>query len=259
MIADLPPGSILILGALLIPLFRGRLRSAYVLLLPLLSMWHQIALFGMTGQNLQVSLFDYSLVLARVDKLSLVFGLVFHIVGLLAVIYSLHVKDGVQHVSGLIYAGAGIGAVYAGDLITLFCYWELTAISSVFLIWARRTPRAYRAGMRYLIIQVGSGVILLAGILFHVHETGSIAFGHLGLGSVGTNLIFLAFGIKCAFPLLHNWLQDAYPEATVAGTVFLSAFTTKLAIYTLARGFAGTEILIWIGVTMPGANTAGDR
>ena len=39
--------------------------------------------------------------------------------------------------------------------------------------------------------------------------------------------------------MLHNWLQDAYPEATVTGTVFLSAFTTKLAIYALARGFAG--------------------
>ena len=65
-----------------------------------------------------------------------------------------------------------------------------------------------------------------------------------------TLLIFLAFGIKCAFPLLHNWLQDAYPEATVTGTVLLSAFTTKVAVYALARGFAGTEILVPIGATM---------
>jgi multicomponent Na+:H+ antiporter subunit D len=141
--------------------------------------------------------------------------------------------------------------VYAGDLVTLFVFWELTAITSVFLIWARRTERAYRAGMRYLIIQVGSGVLLLAGALFHVVETGSIGFSTLGLdGNLGTTLIFLAFGIKCAFPLLHNWLQDAYPEATVGGTVWLSAFTTKLAVYALARGFPGAEILIWIGVTM---------
>jgi multicomponent Na+:H+ antiporter subunit D len=104
--------------------------------------------------------------------------------------------------------------------------------------------------MRYLVIQVGSGVLLLAGTVFHASATGSIVFSHLGLGSLGTNLIFLAFGIKCAFPLLHNWLQDAYPEATPTGTVFLSAFTTKLAVYALARGFAGTEVLIYIGVTM---------
>ena len=155
-----------------------------------------------------------------------------------------------QQVAGLIYAGAAIGAVFAGDLVTLFVIWELTAIASVFLIWARRSERSYRAGMRYLIIQVGSGVLLLAGAIVHFDATGSLAFGELGLGSLGTNLIFLAFGIKCAFPLLHNWLEDAYPEATVSGTVMLSAFTTKLAVYALARGFPGTEILIYIGVTM---------
>jgi multicomponent Na+:H+ antiporter subunit D len=60
----------------------------------------------------------------------------------------------------------------------------------------------------------------------------------------------LAFGIKCAFPLLHNWLQDSYPEATPTGTVFLSAFTTKLAVCALIRGFAGFEPLIWIGCAM---------
>jgi multicomponent Na+:H+ antiporter subunit D len=140
--------------------------------------------------------------------------------------------------------------VFAGDLVTLFVFWELTAITSVFLIWARRTERSYRAGMRYLVMQVGSGVILLAGLVIHQKATGSIAFDHIGIGTLGGNLIFLAFGIKCAFPFLHNWLQDAYPEATVTGTVFLSAFTTKLAVYALARGYAGTEMLIWIGATM---------
>jgi multicomponent Na+:H+ antiporter subunit D len=70
------------------------------------------------------------------------------------------------------------------------------------------------------------------------------------LGSIGTWLIFLSFGMKCAFPFLHNWLQDSYPAATVTGTVILSAFTTKLAVYALARGFAGTEILIYIGAIM---------
>jgi multicomponent Na+:H+ antiporter subunit D len=120
----------------------------------------------------------------------------------------------------------------------------------VFLIWARRTEGAYHTGMRYLIIQIASGVILLAGSAFLYRETGSIAFERMTLGSVGTWLIFLSFGIKCAFPLLHNWLQDSYPAATVTGTVILSAFTTKLAVYALARGFAGTEILIYIGAVM---------
>jgi multicomponent Na+:H+ antiporter subunit D len=109
---------------------------------------------------------------------------------------------------------------------------------------------AYNTGMRYLLIQIGSGVILIAGVALYFNETSSIAFENMSLGSLGTWLIFLSFAIKAAFPLLHNWLQDSYPAATVTGTVILSAFTTKLAIYALARGFAGTEILIYIGAVM---------
>jgi multicomponent Na+:H+ antiporter subunit D len=183
-----------------------------------------------------------------VDRLSRIFALVFCLAAFLGNLYAWHLRDTVQQVAALLYAGAAIGAVFAGDLITLFIYWEGTAISSVFLIWARGTQGAYHTGMRYLLIQVGSGVILLAGVILLYSETGSIAFQRMELGSLATWLIFLAFGIKCAFLLLHNWLQDAYPAATVTGTVILSAFTTKLAIYALARGFAGTEILIYIGV-----------
>ena len=159
-------------------------------------------------------------------------------------------RDTVQQVAALLYAGSAIGAVFAGDLITLFLYWEGTAVASVFLIWARRTEGAYHTGMRYLIIQVGSGVLLLAGAALFWRETGSLAFEAMTLGSLATWLIFAAFGIKCAFPLLHNWLQDSYPAATITGTVILSVFTTKLAVYALARGFAGTEMLIYIGVIM---------
>jgi multicomponent Na+:H+ antiporter subunit D len=110
--------------------------------------------------------------------------------------------------------------------------------------------------MRYLAIQVSSGLLLLAGALLHYNETGSLVFDYIGLegldgfANLGGLLIFLAFGIKCAFPFLHNWLTDAYPEATPTGTVFLSAFTTKVAVYALARGFPGTEILIYIGAVM---------
>jgi multicomponent Na+:H+ antiporter subunit D len=244
----LPPGALLILGALLLPVLRGRLRMAWTVALPLISLAHLLTL--PIGEHQQHSILDYVLVLARVDRLSLVFGYIFHIAAALMVIYALHERDVVQHVSGLIYAGAAIGATFAGDLITLFVYWEATAVASVFLIWARRSERSYRAGMRYLIIQVGSGVLLLAGAVIHAQQAGPLTFGHLGLETPGGVLIFLAFGIKCAFPLLNNWLEDAYPEATVVGTVFLSAFTTKLAVYALARGYAGTEMLIWIGATM---------
>jgi len=269
MINSLPPGAILIVGAVLAGLLRGRQRQVTLLVLPLLSAAHLI-LFQPAGTTVELTFAGYDLTPIHVDRLALVWGYIFHIAAFISVLYALHVEDTVQHVAALLYIGGAIGAVFAGDLITLFVYWELTAVSSVFLIWATRTERAYKAGMRYLIIQVGSGVLLLAGILLHFQATGSLAFMQAfhevpltdslntwkvsklfqGLHSPGTVLIFLAFGIKAAFPLLHNWLQDAYPEATPTGTVVLSAFTTKLAIYTLARGFPGTECLIYIGATM---------
>ena len=248
---DLPPATVMIVGALLLPLMRGRLQSVYLLALPILSLLHLLQFTP--GIHGRIELFDYTLACVRVDKLSLVFGIIFHIMAILGCVYALHLRDRIQHGAGLVYAGSAIAAVFAGDLITLFVSWEVTAISSVLLIWSRRTERAYAAGMRYLIIQVSSGLILLAGILLHYQATGSLAFGKLGapgLSDPGSTLIFVAFAIKCAFPLLHNWLQDAYPEATVTGTVFLSAFTTKMAVYALARGFAGTEILIPIGAVM---------
>ncbi len=249
------PGAILIFGALLVPFLKGNLRNAYVVLLPILSAL-QLFAFELGFQGGQ-SFFGLELTIVRFDALSRIFGIVFHIAAVLVCIYGWHVKRSLDHICTLIYAGSAIGATFAGDLVTLFVFWELTAVSSVFLVWARgmdepaRKERAYRAGMRYLIVQVGSGVALLAGVLLHFRDTGSIAFENFGLdASRGAPLIFLAFGVKAAFPLLHNWVQDAYPESTVAGTVVLASFTTKLAIYALARGFAGTEILIPIGATM---------
>lgn len=244
----LNPALILILGGALLPLMPEFIRRWGTLVLPLLATVVLLLLpFGEYGQ---MQFFGYSLVTLRLDSLSFVFALIFHIAAFLTALYAWHVRDTVQQVAALVYGGAAIGAVLAGDLITLFVYWELTAISSVFLILARGTGRAFRAAMRYLIIQVGSGVLLLAGAALKLQATGSLAFDYLGLDSPGGLLIFLAFGIKCAFPLLHNWLQDAYPEATVTGTVVLSAFTTKLAVYSLARGYPGTEILIVIGAVM---------
>jgi len=251
MTVSLPPAAFLVAGAPLVALARGRLRKALPFVLLALSMFQLLEQWAFAwGEHQLFTAFDYTFVLARYDHLSLPFAVIFHIALLLCLIFSFHVKDRVQQVTGLLYGGAAIGACLAGDLLTFFVYWELTAIASVFLVWAARTERSYRAGLRYLIVQVGSGVILMAGILFHVAAGGSLAFNHLGTGTLGTDLILVALGIKCAFPLLHAWLPDAYPEATPTGSVFLSVFTTKLAIYALARGFAGTEGLVWVGVTM---------
>ena len=247
--SELPPFVPFFVAALLALFTRGWVRGLIVLATPVLGglhLWFDVA----PGINQTVSILEYELSVMRTDRLSLLFGYLFHIAAFIAAVFALHVRDTTQYVSALLYAGSALGTVFAGDLITLFIFWELLAITSVFLVWARGTERAIRSGIRYLIFQVTSGVLLLAGTLVHYHQTGSLAFDFIGLEGLSGLLIFLAFGIKCAFPLLHNWLTDAYPEATPTGTVYLSAFTTKVAVYALARGFPGTELLVYIGAIM---------
>ena len=246
---ELPPFVPFFIAAFMVVLTRGWLRSLIVLATPVLGglhLWFDVP----PGIITSIPVLEYDLILMRTDLLSLLFGYLFHIVAFIASLFALHVRDSTQTVSSLLYAGSALGVVFAGDLITLFIFWELLAVSSVFLIWARKTERAIRSGMRYLIIQVSSGMLLLAGAMVQYYQSGSLEFNYIGLEGISGWLIFLAFGIKCAFPLLHNWLTDAYPEATPTGTVFLSAFTTKVAIYALARGFPGTELLVYIGAVM---------
>lgn len=242
------PALILIFGGLLLAIAPIQIRKLLLLLVPIAG---ALSLLNIgTGEYGNWQLFHYQLTLLRLDDLSFIFALIFHIALFIVGLYAWLEDDRLQLSSVYVYAGGAIGAVLAGDLITLFIFWEVTAISSALLIWANKTPRAMRAGQRYFIVHVTSGLFLLVGSILHFQQTGSMAFNHIGIDSLAGWLIFIAFGIKCAFPLLHNWLQDAYPEASVVGTVALSVFTTKLAIYALARAYAGTEILIWIGAIM---------
>ncbi len=252
--AELPPVLIFFAGALVVALTRGRVRKALLLAVPALAGLSMLALGE--GTHLTLHVMGLELVPLRVDGLSLLFGYLFALASFLGNLFALHLGDddhaGLQHTAALLYAGSALGAVFAGDLITLFVFWELLALTSVFLVWARGTERSYRAGLRYLVVNVLSGVLLLSGALLWYRRTGSLAFDHIGLVDTGAAgwVILLALGIKAGFPLLHSWLVDAYPEGTPTGTVFLSAFTTKVAVYALVRAYAGTELLLYVGVVM---------
>jgi multicomponent Na+:H+ antiporter subunit D len=248
MIAELPAGLILVAAGLLVPLLPLALRGVPGVAAPLLAL-AQLAWIG-PGYRMEVEAFGATLTLVRTDALSLAFGYVFAIAASLNALYSWHVRRGAEQPAALVYAGSAMAAIFAGDLVSLFVFWELSAVASTLVIWAAGTPRAYHAGMRYLTVQLASGMLLAAGAALRFAETGSLAFDAIGLASPGGALLLIAFGIKCAFPLLHNWLQDAYPEASATGTVVLSAFTTKIGIYALARGFAGEEILVPVGTAM---------
>ncbi|MEX0385548.1 Na(+)/H(+) antiporter subunit D [Spiribacter onubensis] len=244
----LHPALLLMLGALPLGVLQGRSRQVWQLALPLLVLLLVVALPDGTRVTLEFA--GVELTPLRADGLSLIFAYIFALILFIGNIFALQVDDGAQHVAATLYAASGLGAVLAGDLITLYVFWEIMMISSVWLIWRRRRQAAYDAGFRYLIIHALGGMLLLAGIIAYWLHTGSLAFEPLAGGGPAFWLILVAFLINAAAPPLHAWLPDAYPEATVTGTVFLSAFTTKTAVYVLARGFPGTELLVWLGVLM---------
>jgi multicomponent Na+:H+ antiporter subunit D len=247
MINNFPPGLIMMIGALLIPFLPHIIRQIYMLILILISAYALTLGFGVHSK---IELMDIEFIIFQSDTLTLPFAIIFHIAAILNVIYGAHQKHWNQHVAIMSYSGAAIAAVHAGDLFTLFVWWEATAFTSVFLILASKTQRSYKSAFRYILIQVGSGMFLLGGAVLLMSETGNAGFGNFDINSLHGQLIFIAFGIKAAFPLLNGWLQDSYPEASEIGTVALSTFTTKLAIFCFAKSFAGTEILIIIGAIM---------
>lgn len=242
------PAIFLIAGALIIPAVKGKFKSAFMILLPLVSF---IILFTIPDGNYWIFKFmSYELIMGSVDSLSRVFAYIFTIILFIGVIFSLEVKDDLQHTAAVVYAGSALGIVLAGDFFSLYIFWEIMAVASAFLILAGRTRKSTQAAFRYMMVHIFGGISLLAGIIMHVHHTGSTALNHMTLSSIESYLIFFGIAVNAAIPPLHPWLKDAYPKATATGAVFLSAFTTKSAVYVMARIFPGTELLIWIGVVM---------
>lgn len=242
------PAAILILGAFFVPFLKGGLKKAYLLILPAVAF---IDILYMSHGNYWVYNFlGNDLIFGKVDRLSLVFGYVFAIMAFIGIMYALHVEDDLQHMAALFYAGSSMGVVFAGDYFTLFIFWEIMAFSSAYLIFAERSEAAIKAGFRYLLVHISGGVCLLAGIIIHYVNTGSMLFGPIEKGGIAFYLILVGFILNAAVPPISAWLSDAYPEATVTGSVFLCAFTTKTAVYVLVRAFPGTEILVVLGVFM---------
>lgn len=243
-----PPAAIFILGAFLIPLLKGKIKQIYLLLIPVAAFVN--LLYMSDGAHWICPFLDYNLILARVDGLSMVFGYVFVIAAFAGILYGLHVKNDVEHIAAFLYIGSALGTVFAGDLFSLFVFWEIMAIASVVLIWNQKGKAAIEAGFRYILVHIFGGLALMGGIILHVVKTGSIEFSLIDYGTPASYLILIGFILNAAVPPFSAWLSDAYPEATITGTVFLTTYTTKTAVYVLARAFPGVEILIWLGVIM---------
>jgi multicomponent Na+:H+ antiporter subunit D len=256
------PGLVVGLGGLLIPFIpTRRAKQAYFLLLPLAGLVILAAtsagIFGVLPpwpaalHKWNVPFLQYTLVIGRISKLSMLFGYVYVIAAFCMNIYALRVKNDWEHVAAMIYVGSSLGAVFAGDFFTLFFCLEIMAWAPFFLILFRGTRKAKGAAIRYILWHHFSGVCILAGILMHVHSTGSILFSHMPWGwggeYLGYHFMLLGFIINAATAPFHSWLADTYSEATVSGSVYMTAYTTKTAVFCLIITFSGVPLLMWMG------------
>jgi len=244
----LPPAFIYLLGALVVTLLRGQARQIFALCVPVFAFANYFLITE--GVHWTFKFLDFELILGRADRWSLIFLNIFTVLSFVGILYVVKENRRIDLSSGLLYAGCAMGVVMAGDLITMFLFWEMLTIGAVLCILARGTAASGKAAYRYLMVHVAGGVVLLAGLLIHFANGGSFAFDRIHLTGLGAWLIFIGIGVNCAWPILGAWLTDTYPEASVGGVVFMATFTTKTAVYVLARCFPQENALIWIGVAM---------
>ncbi len=243
-----PPGLIMIIGAMLIPLLAGRSRMLLLLGLPVLTL---AAVWGLPADaSLKLGFLDYTLEPVRSSVEGRLFATIFAIMAFAGGLYAHRQASTTELTAAFVYAGSAIGVTFAGDLLTLFVFWEIMALGSTVVVWSAGTQSAYRAGLRYLLVHLLGGVVLMVGIVAHVIDTGSLEFTAMQPDSFGNWLILIGFLVNAGAPPLSAWIADAYPEASPSGTVFLSAFTTKTAVFALLVGFPGADVLVPIGLYM---------
>ena len=245
------PGLLLILSGLLVLFLfpaAGIRRTVFILSIPCLVLF---ILWGMPqGEGFYIQYLGYELTLIRFDHLSRLFCTVFVVTVLVGSLFCCKQARSTELAAAFVYAGSAVSVVLAGDFISLFVFWELMALASTVVIWSATGDGTRQSGLRYVFIHLLGGVILMCGIAAYVNETGSVLFGRMQADSLASWLILAGFLLNAGAPPLSAWLPDAYPETSFSGMVFLSAFTTKTAVYVLLRGFPGTEILIAFGVFM---------
>ena len=242
------PAFVLLIAAVLICLVKGHARTAVILVAPVITLW---AIWQIPdGVQSTVKFLSYNIEPVEGSSLRRLFATIFAIMVFVGGLYSFRIARWYELAAAFAYAAGAIGVCFAGDLITLFLYWEMMAIFSTIVVWCGGTPGARAAGIRYAIMHLLGGVVLKVGIEGVVVGTGSIQIQAMLATDFSTWMILIGILINAAAPPVSAWLADAYPESTPTGSVFLSAFTTKTAVLALILLFPGEPVLIGIGLFM---------
>ena len=245
----LHPALIMLGAGIIIPFVPRIIRKIMLVIVPIIVLFSSYQL--QIGQIKSISFINnIELIYLKVDQLSWVFIFILAIVSVTANIFAFNVQGRVEVSAQFLYLASSMGVVLAGDWITLLFFWELMAISSTFLIWAKKDEESKKAGFRYFLVHFFGGNLLLAGIFIKMSQGQFLITSLTGNMDAGSILILLGVSINAAIYPLHAWLPDAYPKSTITGSIFMSSLTTKVAVYCLVRVFPGVPILIWAGVVM---------
>lgn len=245
----LHPGLIMIAMGLLVMALPERLRRPAYIAAPLLALACSLQLNESSEMVYRISS-KLSIDMISFDRLSLIFMTAFCIVSIIAAIYSAGSNNRFEMGFALMYAGSNMGVVLSGDVLSLIIFWELSAIASCYVVYARRTRKSTRAAFRYILVHGFGGNMLLVGIISYIAKYGMDITNITGAQDFTFWMIFIGVAVNAAVPPLNSWMPDAYPESTIGGTIYLASFTTKSAIYVMIRFFAGTEWLVYVGAFM---------
>jgi multicomponent Na+:H+ antiporter subunit D len=242
------PALILVISALLTGILRGHWRTALILLAPVATLW---AVWQVPdGVMSTVTFLGYQIEPVEGSALRRLFATIFAIMTFAGGLYAFRHARWYELAAAQAYAAGAIGVCFAGDLITMFIYWEMMALFSTIIVWCGGTTAARAAGIRYAIMHLLGGIILKVGIEGVAVHTGSIDIQPMLASNFDTWMLLIGILINAAAPPVSAWLADAYPESSPTGSVFLSAFTTKTAVLALILLFPGEPILIWVGLYM---------
>jgi multicomponent Na+:H+ antiporter subunit D len=257
-----PPAFILFLGALTLPFLPRLIRQIMIIALPILTLlevWNDPV-----GAEYIVHFAGFDMNFLHFNDFTLIFANAFCLAALVGGIFSLKHHDKIEITAAYIYASCAVGITFAGDFLSLFIMWEIMAVASTIVILKGKTDRSRKAAFRYAIMHFFGGALFLASITAYYHNFGTFELTQFSLEwrdllmlgqefsieKVAVWAIFIAILINTAAPPFSSWLADAYPESSPWGGVFLSAFTTKTAVFVLLTIFAGKTILIYIGLFM---------
>ena len=184
MIFSLTPGLIYIIAGVFAFLLKGRFSKLFILTIPVIAFFQLLSLNS--DSSFTTTFLMKQLEFLRVDNLSMVFAYVFVISSFAAFLYGISFAKKIEYSSALIYIGSALSVIFAQDLITIYIFWELMAISSTMLILLNGTNKSLKASIRYIIVHIVGGLVLLAGIMLHINETGSTDFIHFKVQNLAT-------------------------------------------------------------------------